>query len=133
MDFSNVKRDSEAIFRQRGFEPWRWVDSAAIVPGGGYQTLLTVPATTHAVVEYTIVTTAGTPDIDVHIVGSGDAAGIANATFIGASPTIGCMPYRDGPYLLEPGATFQARNTAGAGNTGTIHLWVEYYSTGDTV
>jgi len=133
MSVRTLHRDNTGIVRQRGFEPWRWVASAALAPGAGYSTIATAPATTHLIVEYTLVGTANTPLLDVHIVPNAGAPGIDNATFIDASPVVGCLPYRDGPYVLEPGATLQARNTAAAGNTGTIHAWVEYYSIGDTV
>jgi hypothetical protein len=128
-----LHRDGTGTVRQRGFEPWRWVAPAAIAPGAGYATLVTAPAATHLVVEFALVATANTPLLDVHVVPNAGAPGVDNAVFIGASPMAGCMPYRDGPYLLEPGATLQARNTAAAGNTGSIHVWAEYYSTGDAV
>jgi hypothetical protein len=125
--------DAQQLLRQRGFEPWRWSAPTALAPGGGYSTIVTAPASTHVVIEYTLVATANNPLLDVHIVPNAGAPGVGNATFISAAPTVGALPYRDGPYVIEPGGTLQARNTAAAGNTGNIVAWVEYFSTGDTV
>lgn len=128
-----VARDGAGRVRQRGYEPWRFVDTQEPAPGAGYVTVYTVPASSLAIIEWRIVTTAGTPDIDLHAVENGGAPDTSNAEVIGASPPIGCLAMRDGPLELEAGGTIQCRNTAAAGNTANVRVWVELYSTGDTV
>jgi hypothetical protein len=125
--------DVSRIVRQRGFEPWRWVDTVEPAPGGGYSTIYTVPASSLAAIEWRVTSTANTPAIDVHMVENGGAPDTSNAEVIGAGPAVGGLPLRAGPILLNAGGTVQCRNTAAAGNTGNVRIWVELYSTGDTV
>lgn len=107
---------------------WRFVDTQEPAPGGGYSTVYTVPASYIALIEWRVVSTAGAPTIDIHAVENGGAPDTSNAEVIGASPTLGCIPLRAGPIVLEAGGTIQCRNTAAAGNTGNVRVWVELYS-----
>lgn len=125
--------DAQGLLRFRGFEPWRFVDTAEPTPGGAYDNIYTVPASSIAVVEWRVVATAGTPFIDVHAVESGGTPDTSNAEVIGASPPIGGLPLRGGPIQLHAGGTVQCRNTAAGGSTGNVRIWLELYSTGDTV
>jgi hypothetical protein len=111
-------------------ESWRWVDTQEPAPGGGYLVLYTVPADHLALIEWRVVATLGDPLIDVHAVENVGAPDTSNAEVIGASPAVGCLPMRAGPLTLHTGGTMQCRNTAAAGNTGNVRVWVELYPTG---
>lgn len=128
-----VRTDANRMLRMRGFEPWRFEDAYEPTPGAAYSTRLTVPSSTLALIEVTVVSTANTPAIDVHLVASGGSPTTANSIFIGADPGVGKIPFRDGPHQLEAGGTVQVRNTAAPSNLGNVRLWVEYYSVGDSV
>ena len=124
--------DPRGLLRTRPFEAFRYVASINVTPGGGYLTAYTVPAAALAVLEFEVVTTALVPLVDVHLVPNNGSAGIANAKLIGGSPTAGGIPIRQGSYVLEAGGTIQTRNTAAAGNTASLDVFVQLYSSGDT-
>ncbi len=118
---------SRPTYRKESNAFIRFEDATEPTPGGGYDTLYTVPANGLAVIELLIVTTLATPAVDVHLVPNGGAVGTDNAVVIGANPGVGNIPMRIGPYQLEAGGTLQTRNTAGAGNTANVRAWIELY------
>ena len=124
--------DPRGLLRTRPFEAFRYVASIDLTPGGGYLTAYTVPAAAVAVLEFEVIATALVPLVDVHLVPNSGSVGVANAKMISGSPTVGGVPKRQGSYVLEAGGTVQARNTAAAGNTASLDVFVQLYSSGDT-